>query len=678
MKLCWKNVAQVGLLSSAITLAACSGDSLRGIGGSDGLVISGDLDAAASSLSVHNLKTGNVGKYDGVNMYAVEFDDLEVVATAQTDPPTTATAEVNSDGSFSVDLGEDAAGTAITVQFVNETTEAVVGEVKFTDSTKTDLNGNPKADSAVVATGSLPLGAITLAEDGTVNVPKTAVSTIQQEVALSSATAFAMTGVWAMDAYEKVAASSTVGAMDPQDPGRPHIGFKITLARLDGVDFTPNNGSCQKNASGTLSSGCATTDGQVGTSPRYALSIWGGRYEQSIGACGQRIGFTAAEARAFGRIHLTALPAVTASGPINFGPYQWSTSSDWGGTGVAPYDQPWMTTSATLAVADHDEGDCRPMTISGTSKVFNAWACKSKVYTGAWPGAPVSDGVQVGWNIGIQGGGCFDLSTQKPINVTNWNNISAGANTCTNATATGLPSSFKRNECTYTGDPDGSGPMGSTTFKCEHTGGSFEADGGGNPNLAAPFNPNAGGRYLGKPETILAQGAACSSAGSATEAAVLAGYRCYANAYWRSGGGNGGNGGCQQEFNFNWQAVKPWDFVSRDGGRGRPKNAFITNILNYANDGKSAVLEDEEEENITVPTSANGSTFCKVLRKTQLNFKSITATKMLVELKEGGRMASTDAACIAAANNAKTTTSNDNRLKEVLEPMTLYFYLNKQ
>ena len=677
MKLCFKNVAQAGLLSSVIALAACSGDTIsRIIGGSDGLVISGDLDAAATSLSVHNLKTGNVGKYDGVNMYAVEFDDLEVVATAQTDPPTTATAEVNSDGSFSVDLGEDAAGTAITVAFVNETTDAVVGEVKFTDSSKTDLNGNPKADSAVVATGSLPLGAITLAEDGTVAVPKTAVATIQPDVALAPSAVFNPTGVWEMGAYEKVPADQTVGAPDPQDEGRPHIGFKISLARFDGVDFTPTAGHCTKDASGTVAACANVTNGTAGTSPRYALSIWGGRYEQSIGACGQRTGFTADEARAFARIHITSLPAVTASGPMTFGRYIWSASSDWGGTGVAPYDQPWMTTSATLAVSSHEEGDCRSMTISGTTKMFNAWACKSKVYTGMWPGAPVSDGVQVGWNIGIQGGGCFDTATQKPINVTNWNNINSGANSCTNATATGLPSSFKRNECTYTGDPDGSGPMGTKTFICEHTGGNFE-DAGGNPNLAAPFNPNSSNRYLGRPEPILAMGAACSSAGSATDAAVLAGYRCYANAYWRSGGGRSSDG-CQQDFNFNWNATKPWDFVSRDGNRGRPRNAFITNVLNYANDGKSAVLDDEEEENITVPTSATGSTFCKVIRKTQLTFKSITATKMLVELKEGGRMASTDAACIAAANNAKTSTSQDNRLGEVLESMTLYFYLNKQ
>lgn len=670
MKLCFKNVAQAGLLSSIIALAACSGGS-RGIG-SNGLVISGDL-GQATSLNVLNKRNGNVGKYNGVDMFAVEFDDLEVVATAQTDPPTEVKSSVDADGTFSADLGEDAAGTAITVAFVNETTKAVVGEVKFTDNSKTDLNGNPKADSAVVATGSLALGSITLAEDGTVAVSKSAIPEIQTEVALPSSAVFNPTGEWVMDAYEKVGASFTVGASDPMDDGSPSIGFKISLARFDGVDFTPANGSCVKNASGTVAS-CPATSGTVGTSTRYALSIWGGDYINSIGACGGRTGFSADEARAFGRIHLTSLPTVkAASGAMTFGSYIFSTSSDFGGTGVAPYNQAWMVSSATLAVSDYEESDCRSMSVSGATKIYNAWACKSRVYYGNWPGQPVS-AATIAWNVGVQGGGCFNSATNKPINVTNWNTIGTPAS-CNNTPKPAVGAGFYENRCLYTGiDPDGSGPLSNINMECMHTGGSFN-NMGGVPNLASPYTPS-NNEYLGKPEPILAQGAACSSAGTATPAAILAGYRCYANAYWKSGGGRSA-GGCQQDYNFNWQAQTPWDFVDRKDFKGRPRNAFVTNILNYAADGKSAVLEDEEEENITVPTSANGSTFCKVLRKTQLTFKSITATKMLVELKEGGRMASTDAACVAAANEAKTSTSNDNRLGEVLEPMTLYFYLNK-
>lgn len=668
MKLCFTNLTKITLSVVAAVLTACS-DGGGGRSISNGLVISGDL-GQSSSLTVTNQKSGNVGKYDGVNMYAVEFDDLKIVATAATEPPTVVEASVNADGTFSVDLGADAAGTAITAAFMNENTEAVVGEIKFTDNSKKDLNGRPKADSAVVATGNLNLGAVTLGEDGTVSVPKSSVGTIQQDTPIASATAFNPTGEWAMGAYDKVSADQTVGALNPQDPGSPHVGFKISLARFDGKEFTPSNGACGKDASGTVAA-CPAASGTIGTDNRYALSIWGGDYAASIGACGGTTGFSADEARAHGGIHITTLPTVrAASGAMTFGSYVWSSSAAWGGTGVAPYNQPWMTTSGTLARADHEESDCRPMLVSGTLKVYNAWACRSKVYTGVWPGQPVSAGT-VGWMIGIQGGGCFNETTGKPVNVTNWSTIGVPTG-CTNTPKPAIGSGFNENRCSYTNvDPDGSGPLGTMDIVCTNTGGEF-ADSGGNPSNTPLAKAN--NQYLGKPEIILNVGDSCSSAGSTSNARILAGYRCYANAYWRAR--DLASGGCQREFRFNWQSVTPWDFVSRDDFKGRPKNAFITNILNYASDGKSATLEDEETENITIPTSANGSTFCRVVRKTQILFKSINATKMLVELKEGGRMASTDAACIAAAN-ASLTSNQDSELKSTLRPMTLYFYLNK-
>ncbi len=670
MKLCFKNVAQAGLLSSIIALAACSGSDVSRAIGSDGLVISGDLDLGAASMAI-NQKTGDVQSYN-VNASAVEYDDLEVVATAQTDPPTEVTADINGDGTFSVDLGEDAAGTAITVAFVNKETDVVVGEVKFTDSTKTDLNGNAVADSTVVATGSLPLGAITLASDGTVEVPKANVANVQQEIAVAAASAFNPTGEWTMDAYEKVGASFTVGAYNPGDPGMPHVGFKLTLARFTGKDFTPAPGNCEKNASGTVTS-CPVTSGTVGTNDRYALSIWGGNYGNSIGACNDTTGFSADEARGYGRIHLlpAGLPTVSATaGAMQFGPYGFTTASGFGGD-PAPYNEPWMKTGAQ---SNHEEADCRAWLVSGTTKMYNAWACRSKVYTGAWPGVPVSTGTTIGWQVGIQGSGCKDLATEKPINVTNWQNLNQGSCPPQPTSATAIGTGFYSNSCTYSNaDHDGVSSTAAVSFYCTHTGGEF-TDVDGAPS-ATPMD-KSGGRYLGKPETIIGSTDLCHSA-SGTVAATLAAYRCYANAYWQGGGGQTQDGSCGREYNFNWQAISPADFISKDDFKGRPKNAFITNILNYAADGKSAILEDEESEGVTIQTSANSSTFCQVSRKTVISFKSITATKMLVELKENGRMASTDAACVAAANEAVAHPSDDNNLSWMLEPMKLYFYLNK-
>lgn len=678
MKLCIKNVAKVGLLSASIALAGCSGsDGSSGIGGS-GLVISGKLGGSSlMSLNKISSKASDVSA-KGNSSFAVEFDDyedLEIVATAQTDPPTTATGSVDALGNFSVDLGAGAAGTAITVTFVNENTDAVVGEVKFTDTSTTDLNGNPKADSAVVATGSLQLGNIVLAEDGTISVPKTAVAAAIEEVPVSVANAFDPTGQWAMAAYDKAlpVGYKTVLALDPMDPGMPHIGFKLTLARFAGKEFTPGTGNCVKNASGTITS-CPVASGTVGTEDRYVLSIWGGDYSQSIGACGNRTGFTEDEARGFGRTHLTSLPSISGS-TILFGGYQFNSAS--GGTGVAPYDQPWMASPAS-ATAMHSEQDCRPIMVSGTTKMLNAWACKAPVMYGTYPGTPVSSGAKA-WMVGLQGSGCLNADTGKPVNVTNW----GAMNNCQQqVSGTAEVAGFRTESCTYVNvDPDGaSGTTTAMNIRCSHTGGQFN-DNAGNPNLSSPYTPS-GNEFMGQPEPLLTMGSQCNTVGSSSTARVLAGYRCFANAYYQFRDELSG-GGCSREYNFNWQATKPEDFVRRDDFKGRPKNAFVTNILNYAADGQSAILEDEESENVQIQGSADSNTFCRVVLKTQITIKAVTATKLLFELKDSGRMASTEAACVAAANAAASedkSPSNMNRseLSYRLEPMKMIFYINKQ
>lgn len=669
MKLSFKNVVQAGLLSSIIALAACSGSGGSGGIGGSGLVISGKL-GGSSLMSLNHMKASEVTVLDYTS-FAVEYDDLEIVATAQTDPPTTATGSVDSAGNFSVDLGANAAGTAITVTFVNENTDAVVGEVKFTDTSTTDLNGNPKADSAVVATGSLQLGNIALAEDGTISVPKTTVASAIEEVAVNVATAFDPTGQWAMAAYDKTLPDGykTVQAVSGTPEG-PHIGFKLTLARFTGKEFTPSTGNCVKNASGTITS-CPVTSGTVGTNDRYVLSIWGGDYSESIGACGGTTGFSADEARGYGRTHLTTLPSI--SGPaIAFGAYGFDSVS--GGTGVAPYDQHWMVPVGSVSTtAMHNEHDCRPITISGTTKIYNGWACRSQSVSSS----------TVGWNVGVQGSGCINADTDKPVNVTNWGNFGAPSNAGTPGTsATSIAPGFVTHTNIFNNvDPDGaSGTATTMNLECTHTGGRF-ADNAGNPNLNSPLSLPPGDD-LAQPVTLLQAGNECFTAGSSSTARILAGYRCYANAYYRNRDAAGGNN-CAREYNFNWNATKPEDFVRRDDFKGRPKNAFLTNILNYAADGQSAVLEDEESENVQIQGSSDSNTFCRIVLKTQITIKAVTATKLLFELKDSGRMASTEAACVAAAHAAALedkSPSNMNRseLSYRLQAEKMLFYINKQ
>lgn len=601
------------------------------------------------------------------------LSDLEIYAIAFTSPPVIAQGTVGADGAFTVDL-PGAKGAAVTAVFRNKASLAEVGVIKFVDSTKKDLNGNDSKSTSIVLSDSVSLGNLVLQSDGSVEVPVTQIaSQIGSSDSVAVGTAFDPTGSWAIASYDQTLPTGYVTPTATSNCNGPCVGEPLSLVRLTGKDFTPGAGKCTVT-NGELSGGCASTDGTVGTSDRYALSIWGGNYAQGIGACGGKIGFSADEARAFGHISVEAAGVPQTLGALDFGAYVFSTdTNNFGGSGVAPYDQPWMRKTA---VANHSFEDCRPMQITGANSVkYDAWACKSKVQTGTWDAPVDKAGPVYGWNVGVQGSGCVDSVSQKPVMITNWANIGFGTCTQNDVTAT-YGAGYYGNSCVYSNvDHDGDVATAPIGFTCTHVGTQVEDDGSGNPSQTQLTL--AQGEFLGKPETLIAQTAACNSAVGGSDAAVLAGYRCYAESYWS--GGSGPTGGCSREYNFNWQAINPVDFVIADY-RGKPKPAFITNVLNYSLDGQMASLEDNETEKITVQTGNGSSTFCEVSRRTNLQFKAVSATRILVDLRESGRMASTDAACIAAAEAAIKAADGqgDGHLKETLSGFNFMFYLDKQ
>lgn len=641
----------------ALAMAACTSSSDSAI---PSLTISGTL--GGSSLMSNKVSAMAV---NDVNKSAVTLSDLEIYAIAFTSPPVIAQANVAADGSFSVDL-PGAKGSAITAVFRNKASLAEVGVIKFVDSSKKDMSGNASSSSSIVLSDSVSLGNLTLAADGSVEVP---VSTIAAQIgssdSVSVATSFDPTGGWTIAAYDGTLPTGYITATAAPNQG-PMIGEVISLVRLAGKDFTPGTGNCTVT-NGSLSGGCAATDGTVGTSDRYALSIWGGNYASGIGACGGKIGFSADEARAFGHISVEAAGIPQTLGALDFGDYVFSTdATNFGGTGTAPYDQPWMRKTAT---ANHPVEDCRPIKV-GPSNQYNAWACKANVKTGTWE-SPSATGTN-GWMVGIDGSGCVDSVTNKPVNVTNWGTMGfATCSTPTDVSAT-YGAGFTSNSCTYSDkDHDGDATTANISFVCTHIGGQFTDSSGPTTTPLALGS----GEFMGKPDPIIAQGASCAVGGAgATTAQKLAGFRCYAESYWN---GSSASGGCSREYNFNWQATNPDNFVIADY-RGKPKNAFITNILNYSADGQMATLEDQETEKITVQTGNGSSTFCDISRRIVLNFKAVSATQLLVDLRESGRMASTNAACIAAANDAMTDAAGaDGHLKGSLRDSKMIFYMNK-
>jgi len=636
-------------MSTLAALTACSGGSSDPASAIASLNISGTLGASANVMNVDATSGGN-------SAMAVSLSDLKIYAIAFTTPPVIAEANVNSDGTFSVDL-PGAKGSTVTAIFRDKNDDSQVGSIVFEDTTSKDMNGNNSQASSLVLSDSVALGSITLGTDGKVVVPITQIADkIGSTNSVSTATAFDPTGTWYMKAFDGTLATGYQTVTSDCSHG-PCVGFPITLIRMAGKKFTPT----QNCATTSHPSTCAVTDGTVGTEDRYALSIWGENFSTGIGACGSKTGFVADDARAYGRIHIASLPTV-AGNTITFGNFVYTTPTGFGGDS-SPFNLPWMKTGAT---ASHDIQDCRPTTITHNSNTFNGWACKAKVKSGSWPGSDVA-GPVYGWQVGVEGGGCFNTGTGKAVNVTNWGSIGMGTCTPSDSSAT-YGTGFKSNTCTYTGvDHDNDSATATISLSCSHTGGQFTDSSG---PTTTPLTLNSG-EYLGQPTTIVASGQTCASITDGSTALKLAAYRCYAEAYWST---TQASVACKREYNFNWAATTAADFA-QDSERGKPKNAFITNILNYTTDGQTAILEDEETNSFTVTTGANSSTFCEASRRTVISFKKLSDTRMLVDLKESGQMNSTTAACVGAAKDAlagKNVGGGD--LQHILQPQKMIFY----
>lgn len=644
---------------SALAMAGCTSSSSSSSAGSGtvatSLNISGTL-GSAGLMSIQSLASGDV------NTMSVTLSDLEIYAIAFTSPPVIAQGNLGSDGSFSVDL-PGAKGAAVTAIFRNKASLSEVGVIKFVDTTKKDMNGNSSSTSSIVLSDSVSLGSITLAADGTVEVPVAQIaSAVGSSDSVSVGTAFDPTGAWTISAYDKTLPSGYATAGNGGAGQGPSVGMGLSLVRYAGKEFTSTANCTVTN--GELSGGCASSDGTIGSADRYALSLWGGTYSQSIGACGGHSGFTADESRAFGHINIETSGIPQSLGALDLAHFAFSTGTGFGGDS-APYNEPWMRTGAT---ASKPFDDCRPVLVNTSHK---GWACKSEIMTGNW-GAPTGSG-SFAWNVGIDGSGCLDTTTNKPVNVTNWSNIGNG--TCgspTNVSST-YGTGFASNTCTYTAaDHDGNTATPAISFRCTYTGGLFN-DNSGVPDITS--QPNMTGKFMGPPAHIIDQGDSCAVGGAIpTDAQKLAGYRCYAESMWN---GSEPSGGCTREYNFDWQATVPAKFVMSDY-RGKPKNAFLTNILQYSTDGQTATLEDERNEKITIPTGNGSSTFCDIAHRTTMSLKSISANKILIDFHEGGRMASTNAACVAAGNAASNDDQNaDGHVKDKLSGMKMMFYLNK-
>lgn len=669
------------LAASVIAVSVTTTTGLVGCSGSGGgsadagsstasaLTISGSLSGGSSFLPMSLNKSAN-------SSFAVNLSDLEIYAIAFTTPPVIARAAVGSDGSFSVNL-PGAKGSSVTAVFRDTTNNNEVGTVTFRDTSTKDMSGNNYKDSSsIVLSDNVSLGNLTLGDDGKVVVDVAEIATAVAAPAASTS-AFDMSGVWKAKPFSNPPTGyiTTCAAGTPQNEcdGLPE-NAEIALIRIKGKEFTPNQGACNIDAQNVSCD--ENNDGTVGTKDKYALGVW---EASGVTACGHKTGFTAAEARAGGRIHVdtTALPtiggtAVTMGSMTSYNPYFWIKGT---------------------ATATRDFHDCRGVMVTVGDKQIPGYACKSDIKEPNQQDPQQMDDVGDAWMVNLGNGGCFDANN-KPVMVKNWGGLTPSGQ-CDHVT-TGLPDGFSAGTCGYTGDPDGneSAYPGSISFTCKWVSGQFQ-DNNGNPNLAQKLTLQQGQQLHSAPAIPAQTNGSPTPCKSNHTDGVFTGVtfaqaQCFAQYYEQNR--NSFQTTCAPRPRFNWGASTVKDFY-RVEFRPKPDSQFLMDILTYDPTGSLATLDTEERESFTVPSGSDSSVTCEMARKIVFNFKKVTDTTAIVDIRFSGRMASTAAACqgiakVALANveyNKNIADRNQHRravnnadLEYMLVPQAMIFSMEKQ
>lgn len=646
-----KTLWGMALLASAITAGVGCSNS-----GSSAAPSSGGPSSTTISGTLSTSRASNVSQGAGNSAFAVTLSDLEIYGICFSTPPAIATANVGSDGKFSITL-TCAPGNAVSGVFRTKTDGVEVGQIKFVDSSKKDINGNNKETTTVTLTGDTDFGAISIDSSGNVKIPVSQIASTVGNSTVAASTAFDFTGVWQIAPYDGTLPTGyvTSNPSGSQEKGPP-TDFKLSILRYVGKEFTPaTDGSCSVNDT----TGVGTCAGTTSDTDAYAIQLWMGDATtdgmSGVKACGYKSNFTVAEAQKHAHIDLSSASTSIAGNAMSFARVTFAAPSGYGGDtctgqeGVLNCNRPWMKTGAT---ASWNVQDCTQVTktVSSTNYVFGS----CKIDNG--------NGVKYSAHLMSGGGGCVD-SAGKALRVDNWSTIT-GTCTSSNHPVTGVTT----NSCTYTGEPYTG--AGSQTFTCSHVGGLFD-----DANLSTPANAQAYGQYDGSDYvTIVNAGSQCKTISAANEIHRL---RCYAQSYQ----GGGGDMDCSQRFMLNWDATAPANFEVANN-RHKPASQFITNIATYSPDGTTVFANDEEEGKATVWNNGTQQ-ICSFVRTSKIALKKISDTKLLWDMTESGRLISTDAACRAAMNdvdsNGKCKQNSPYQwLCEEVSPARYLFYTNKQ
>ncbi len=534
-----------------------------------------------------------------------------------------------------------------------------VGPITFVDSNNKDMSGNDKENTTYSFKKGASLGTVQLSSDGKFKVDATNSEVAQAANVVDKAPASVVefSGSWTLSPYIGTLPAGYSSSCAPSDTNchGPTSGEPIYLIKLVGKKFSYTGGNCSTRKTDGVTA-CSTTDGQVGTDDIHAAQIWGGG--AAIQSCGFKVGFSDDDARAFGHISISPSGLSTISGTgvtsatqLSFGRVTFAVPTGYGTNGgdSAPNHLAWMKGAAT---SNWDIMDCTAVAKTGTdSKIYNLNVCKGNLHTAGIPGYQA-----------MGPGGCTDDATGKPVIIKNWTALNGITPNCGNSGPSAHPAlaNMYVNSCSYTGVT--SAAASSASFTCTNVFGTFAS-----AAMTTPITND----YIDSFSKVNS-GSTCSSIPD-----DLQRYKCYANAYFQDS--NRDNSGCTTDYRFNWNASSIADFVVKDGSRDKPKQQYLTSIVDYSPDGKSFTLEDEQGESVSVQVGTS-SIVCRVSNRMILKVTSLSANKLLVDLTQSALLKDTTvAACVGEKQNSTANSGQGSELYRRLQEgnSKFLFYLTK-
>ena len=257
-----------------LLLATACGSSSEMATPSSSVTVSGSLSAAGTVARMVNPtfdRTTEIAK-----IQTTSFSGTSVTCTTLTNPPTTATAKVDSTGSFSVWVNKGL-NKPMNCNLIDSSGNNLAAIVT-SDASNTDMNGNPTTQSTLTFGSSANLGSITYdPSTGTVAVPITAVQSAIVAAATDPSSVYDPSGNWTVSnvSFDLPTGYTMACAAGDKTCVGPTVGQNIALQLFKGVKV-------------------ANTSKSV-----YALQVWnGGAAAQN--ACGNVTGLTSADASSLG------------------------------------------------------------------------------------------------------------------------------------------------------------------------------------------------------------------------------------------------------------------------------------------------------------------------------------------------------------------------------------------